>query len=572
MRRLASFGLALVLGLGALVPSAQAQEGKTLVMGFSQEPDTFVAGEGGLYVSQVAYNLVYATLVYYDDVMQPYADMAVRVPTLENGGAVMVGEGADQHLETTFQIRDDARWSDGMPVTADDVVWTFNVVMNENWGAPAGNDLEQKYSDVVKVDNNTVVFKMLSENEARARGNSAQVGPVVHPFYIFGLTGFTIYPKHRMDSLVDGDPRNSPKVVDLTSSVYSRAPIGSGPYTLESWDAGIQMTFKARADYFRGKPAIDTVVVRGFEASKETLLAQIQAGDIHSIGQETLDVADVDAINRIPGVQAHVKAGTTIEHIDFNLEHPILSDKNVRKAIAHALDRQELVNRVLAGQSAIAHSLVPPISTLFNPNTPVYDFSLDKANALLDAAGWTRGSDGIRVKGGQRLSLKYQSTNAAIRQRTMPLVKDQLAKAGIEVNIDFVPAQTYFGSTGPLRRGTLEMGEYASVGSLDTGIDFQQLYDSTSIPTEANNFGGSNFPKFKNAAADQLIQREVNTLNSAERKAAMDALQLLVAEELPTVNLYFRPSVTAASARIVNIKPEFASNGYTWNIWEWDLR
>jgi len=331
------------------------------------------------------------------------------------------------------------------------------------------------------------------------------------------------------------------------------------------------MIFKARDDYFRGKPAIDTIVVRGFEASKETLLAQIQAGDIHTIGTETLDVADVDAINRIPGVQAHVKAGTTIEHIDFNLENPILADKNVRKAIAHALDRQELVNRVLAGQSAIAHSLVPPISPLFNPNTPVYDFNLDRAKALLDASGWTPGADGIRTKGGQRLSFKYQSTNAAVRQRTMPLVKDQLAKAGIEVNIDFVPAQTYFGSTGPLRRGTLELGEYASVGSLDSGIDMQQIFDSRSIPTEANNFGGSNFPRFKSPVADQLIQREANTLVAAERKAAMDALQLVLGEELPTVNLYFRPNVTAASTRIANLKPEFASNGYTWNIWEWDL-
>jgi peptide/nickel transport system substrate-binding protein len=573
MRRLATLALTAVLALGSLVPAAQAQSnGKTLVLGFSQEPDTFIAFEGGLYVTQVAANLVYSYLTYYDDVMQPYADLATDVPTLDNGGAVMVGEGADQHLETTFKIRQDAKFGDGTPVTADDVVWSYKVSLNPAWGAPIGNDLEQKYSEVVKVDPHTVIFKMLSENQAKAKGQSDQVGPVVHPYYIFGLDFNTIYPSKRLDALVDGDPMNSPKVRDLAASVYSRQPIGSGPYTLESWDAGVQMTFKARSDFYLGKPAIDTIVIRGFEASKETLLAQIQAGDIQTIGTETLDVADVDAINAIPGVSAHVRAGTTIEHLDFNTEHPILADKNVRQAIAYGIDRQELVDRVLASHSSIAHSIIPPISSLFNADTPKYEFSPDKAKALLDAAGWTPGSDGIRSKGGQRLSLKYQSTGAAVRLRTMPLVKDQLARVGIELNIEQIPAQTYFGVTGPLRRGTLEVAEYADVGSLDSGIDSVTKWGSRFVPTEANNFSGQNYPRWKNATADTLVNAEANTLNPGKRKAAMDALQLILTDELPTLPLYFRPNVSAASNRITNFRPEYASNGYTWNAWQWDLR
>jgi len=566
-------GAALVLAVGTLVPVAHAQSsGKTIVLGFSQEPDTFIAFEAGLYVTQVAANAIYSNLVYYDDVMQPYADLATDVPTLENGMAVMVGEGADQHLETTFKIRQNATWSDGTPVTADDVVWTYKVSLNPEWGAPAGNDLELKYSDVVKVDPHTVVFKMMSENQAHAAGFADQKGPIVHPFYIFGFDFGTVYPAHRLNSLVDFDPQSSPKVRDLHSSVYSRAPIGSGPYTLESWDAGVQMVLKARNDYFRGKPPIDTVVIRGFEASKETLLAQLQAGEIQTIGQETLDVTDVDAVNAIPDVKAYVRAGTTVEHIDLNTEHPILSDKTVRKAIAYGIDRNELVLRVLSGQSAAANSLTPPISVLFNKDTPSYNYDPEKAKQMLEADGWTVGSDGIRTKGGQRMSFKYQSTNAAVRLKTMPLVKDQLARIGVEVNIETVPGQTYFGQTGPLRQGTLEMGEYATVGSLDSGVDMITLYSSKFIPTEANNFAGGNYPRWKNSTADSLIQTEANTLNMSVRKPAMDALQLLLAEELPTINLYFRPNVYAAANKVANFKPEFASNGYTWNIWEWDVR
>jgi peptide/nickel transport system substrate-binding protein len=571
-RRLATFAVTGMLLLGSLVPAAQAQTGKTLVLGFSQEPDTFIAFEGGLYVTQVAANLIYSYLTYYDDVMQPYADLATQVPTLENGGAVMVGDGADQHLETTFKIRQDAKWSDGSDVTADDVVWSYKASLNPTWGAPIGNDLEQKYSEVTKIDTHTVVFKMLSENQAHARGLTDQKGPVVHPYYIFGLDFNTIYPSKRLDPLVDFDPQFSAKAKDLQTSVYSRQPVGSGPYVLETWDPGVQMTFKARSDFYRGKPAIETIVVRGFEASKETLLAQLQAGDLQTIGTETLDVSDVDAINAIPGVQAYVRAGTTIEHLDFNTENPILADKAVRKAFAYGIDRQELVDRVLAGHSSIAHSIIPPISNLFNADTPKYEFSPDKAKAALDGAGWTVGSDGIRAKNGQRLSLKYQSTAAGIRLKTMPLVKDQLSRVGIELNIETVPAQTYFGATGPLRRGTLEVAEYADVGSLDSGIDSVTTWSSVFIPTEKNNFSGQNYPRWKNATADALVNAEANTLVVASRKASMDALQLVLTDELPTLPLYFRPNVSAASNKITNWRPEFASNGYTWNAWEWDLR
>src|SRR5437867_4311455 len=103
---------------------------------------------------------------------------------------------------------------------------------------------------------------------------------VIHPLYLFGLPDVWIYPSRRLDPLVDFDPQHSAKVANLQSSVYGRQPIGAGPYTLDSWEPGVQMVFRARADYYRGKPAIDTIVMRGFRASKETLLAQLRAGDI----------------------------------------------------------------------------------------------------------------------------------------------------------------------------------------------------------------------------------------------------------------------------------------------------
>jgi peptide/nickel transport system substrate-binding protein len=564
LTRIITLGLTLSTLAGTIESGMVHAEagGKIIVLGSLAEPDTFVGGEGGLYGSAVAGNLVYGQqgLVGIDDMMRPYPELATDVPTLDNGEAVMVGDGAaEKHLETTFHLRQNATFSDGTPVTADDVIFSWKLSLNPAWPAQAGNDVESKYSEVVAVDPHTVVFKMKPS--------------VVHPLYLYGLPDVYIYPSKRLGSLVDFDPQNSQKVANLQSSVYSRQPVGAGPYTLESWDPGVQMVFHARADYYRGKPAIDTIVMRGFRASKETLLAQLQAGDIQTLGSETLDVSDVDAVNAIPGVTAYVRAGTTVEHIDFNLNNPILADKQVRLAFAYAIDRQDLVDRVLAGQSAVADSFVAPISQFFNPNIPNYAFNPNQARAILDADGWIRGADGIRTNAqGQRLRFAYQSTPVEIRNKTMQLVKDELAAVGIEVNIDQMPGHAFFGRFGPLVQGTFDLGEYADIGSQDAGVDVVTKFSSNYIPNQANGFSGPNYSQYSNASVDQLISAEIGTLIPSARQSSMNALQVLIADDLPSLPLYFRPNVTAASNRLVNWKPEYSSNGYTWNVWEWDLR
>jgi peptide/nickel transport system substrate-binding protein len=561
--RIATLGLVLATFAGGNAPGmAHAQTaGKVLVIGSAATVDTFVAGEGGLYGTAVAANLVYGQpgLVGIDDLMRPEAELATDVPTLDNGAAVMVGDGAQQHLETTFHLRQNATFSDGTPVTADDVIFSWKLSINPMWPAQAGNDLESRYSDVVALDPHTVVFKMKPSS--------------IHPFYLYGLPDVWIYPSRRLGSLVDFDPQNSPRVADLQSSVYARQPVGAGPYTLDSWDPGIQMVFHARSDYYRGKPAIDTIIIRGFGASKQTLIDQLQSGDVQTLGSDSLDVSDVDTINAIPGVTAYVRAGTTVEHIDFNLQNPILADKQIRHAIAYAIDRQDLVNRVLAGQSSVADNWIPPISPFFNPNTPRYAFNPDQARAILDAEGWTPGPDGVRVNSaGQRLSFNYSGTTASIRSKTMPLVKDELAAVGIEVNIDQMAGLAFFGRSGPLIQGTFDLGEYADIGSQDSGVDVVTKFGSKFIPNQANNFSGQNFSRYSNPSADQLISAESGTLVPGVRQSSMNTLQLLLADDLPTLPLYFRPNVTAASNRLTNWKPEYDSNGYTWNAWEWDLR
>jgi peptide/nickel transport system substrate-binding protein len=123
-----------------------------------------------------------------------------------------------------------------------------------------------------------------------------------------------------------------------------------------------------------------------------------------------------------------------------------------------------------------------------------------------------------------------------------------------------------------LVQGTFDLAEYADIGSQDAGLDVVTKFGSKFIPNQANNFSGPNFSRYNNATADQLISAQIGTLVPGVRRSSTNTLQLLLADDLPTLPLYFRPNVSAASNRLVNWKPEYNSNGYTWNAWEWDLR
>jgi peptide/nickel transport system substrate-binding protein len=123
-----------------------------------------------------------------------------------------------------------------------------------------------------------------------------------------------------------------------------------------------------------------------------------------------------------------------------------------------------------------------------------------------------------------------------------------------------------------LRKRTFDLAEYGVVGSIDNGIDFIISYSTKWIPTAENNYASGNFPGYSNTVADSLIARQAAILGVDERRGILAALQLIVADDLPTLPLFFRPNVSAASDRLVNFRPEYASTGYTWNAWEWDLQ
>jgi peptide/nickel transport system substrate-binding protein len=491
------------------------------------------------------------------------------------------GDGSDRRLIVTMPLRQDVTWSDGEPFTADDVVYTWQLMMNPQ--SDFDTTVEDKLKSVDKVDDFTVTFTYLSANEARAldpeRYKDQGSEPVVDARYMFGLYDApAIYPRHKLREIIGDDPRHSRQVAALETADFARNPIGTGPYVLSSWEAGSAISFASRGlalSQRAARPALDSIVFRIMPDKNDSLVALSQ-GQLQVVAEDNLDVSDAPVLDTLSGVQARYTPGNAWEQLTFNLDSPGLADAGVRQAIAYGIDRSGLNEAIMFGKAQVATSQVPAWSWAFDPSLPRYDYNPGLAQQLLDQAGWKRtGADPIRSKNGQKLSLKYWTTPASFRPGLMAMVKDQLAQIGIDVSIDSFPSATLFDTTASSDQALVsrhfDIAEFAWVNTYDPGVDAVYNMHSASVPTAANGYAGGNYGDYKNPRSDTLLSQLQVSLDPGFRRIAMNEAQTIWQKDLPVLPLLLRPITTAASPRLQNFRPTPAPAGETWNIEQWDL-
>ena len=562
-------------------PAAPMAQSVTIVM--SQEPDTLLQSMGSMYAASVVkqalgtetQNSGTACLVLRNDKNEIVPHIAESVPTLENGGAKFVGEGEDKHLEVTFKLRKDVKWHDGKPVTSADVKYWWEVMMDPDFGV-ASRDQEIKVAAVDTPDDYTVIFKFLSQKQARAAAQNGymklpkeeyaqfaqQEGPVTDSLYSrYGA----VMPKHAYGSI---------PVKDLPKSEFARKPLGMGPYVLKDWVAGQSLTLEANPSYFKGAPKIKTVVVK-IVPDTNTILPQKQTGQVDHVTEDAFQataIPDLDRIGTQGVVKPHYMPAQVWEHVDMNMDHEFLKDPKVRKAIIHGIDRKSIVDKILYGKVPVIHTWITPDNMFYEDNVTKYEYSKEKATQLLKDAGFTPGADGIMTKGGKPLKLLLQTTagNKA-RELTTQIIQQNLKEVGIAVDLDYMPSKNFFATEGqgPLNARTFQLGLYAWVSNDDPGG--MDIYHSKNIPSKENNFAGQNFPGWRNPKADAALTTANSELETAKRKAAYSEHQKLFTEDLPSVPLYQRLNISAAKVALKNFKPTPTQTAPTWNIQEWEL-
>lgn len=508
---------------------------------------------------QDASRIVYEPLASFSSDGELIPFLAAEAPSLENGGV------AEDGLSVTWKLKPDVVWSDGEPFTADDVKFTFDFISNPETGAStAGN-----YSAVASIE---VVDPLTVKVNFKA----------VTPAWAIPFTGTTgqILPQHIFKDFVGAKAREAQA---------NLAPIGTGPYKVVEFKPGDIVVY-ARNELFRekGKPYFSRVELKGGGDATSAARAVLQTGDADFAWGLFVEANVLTELEKGGKGRLVLNPGSTGEFIVLNqsapnvevdgerssatTQHPFLTDINVRKAIAYAIDRQTIVDQLFGIAGVTTSNVLLAPKTYLSPNTS-FEYNLEKAAALLDEAGWVDSDgDGVREKNGVKLEVVYQTTVNSQRQKVQEVVKQALESIGFKVELKSIDGTVFF-SSDPANPDTFRHF-YADIQMYTTGSfspdpsAFLKGWTSDQIPQKANNWSGSNDIRWKNAEYDALYQQSTTELDPAKRTQLLIQLNDLLVNEGVIIPLIHRTGITAASNSLQGVKLS-AWESNVWLIKDW---
>jgi peptide/nickel transport system substrate-binding protein len=439
-------------------------------------------------------------------------------------------------LELTFKLRRDVKWHDGRAFTADDVVFTYQAMINPKTPAPFKEGF-LLVKDVEAPDPYTVRVHY-AKPYARA----------------VETWGTYILPKHLLQSFAEaGTLRESPQ---------NSWPVGTGPYRFQEWKPGEKVVLVANPDYYEGRPYLSRIVYRVIP-SQATIFLELKAGG-------------VDYVSTLTGIQyarqteypAFRKAyhkfrfpASDYTFLGFNLKDPRFADKRVRQAFAHAIDKQELIDGVRLGLAREATGPIRPGTWAYTDKVARFDYDPEKAKALLAEAGWKdRDGDGVvEDRDGKPFTLTIRTNQGNDeRKKIAEIIQQRLKEIGIQADIQLIEWAAFIKEfVKPRRFEVIVLG-------LGTGTDPDQFvvwHSSQRGPDQMNRTG------YANPEVDALLEAGRMSCVQNERVRYYHRLQEILAEDLPMIFLYNRDSLPVVASRIRGISP--APSGILYNFTEW---
>ncbi len=551
MRRLLSAIGAVFLGIAT--PSALSAE--TLTIGITQYPSSFHPTLVSMLAQRYVEGLTLRPITVYDHDWKLVCMLCTELPTIENGGAKRETYEKDgetkEGMAVTYSLHPDATWGDGTPVTSDDMLFTWEMGRDERSGA-VSLEAFQRILSIDVIDEKTFTLHL---------------DRVTYSYNAFSLA---LLPAHIERPIYEANPSEY-----RNRTAFDRDPfnpgLSFGPYRLAATEQGATMEFLPNPNWWGPKPAFDKIIVRAIE-NTAALEANLLSGAVDTIAGElglTLDQALAFEKRNSDKFDMVYKSGLIYEHIDLNLDNPILADKRVRKALLHALDRETISAQLFQGRQPVAHASVSPLDSVNNPATPTYAYDPAKAKALLDDAGWSVMKRGLRHNAdGERLTLEIMTTAGnRSRELVQQVLQSQWRQIGIDITIRNQPARVFFGETVS-RRKFSAMAMFAWISSPES-VPLTTL-SSTQIPTEANGWSGQNYTGFNNPEMDALIDGIERELDFEKRKELWARLQVLYTEELPVLPLYWRANAFPLPKWLKGVRP--TGHQLTTTLWVEDWR
>ncbi|CAA9552255.1 MAG: Oligopeptide ABC transporter, periplasmic oligopeptide-binding protein OppA [uncultured Thermomicrobiales bacterium] len=483
--------------------------------------------------------LQYPSLLGLDpDTALPFPELASVVPTRENGGVSPDG------LTYTFALRRDVHWSDGTPFTAGDVVFTYQTLARKELGSPRTAQINDRIAGVSSPDDHTVVFALRR---------------IVAPFLVTNCAGagYGIVPRHILGGVPIEQIKGHPFSVG-----DPQVSVATGPFTFGEWVRGEGATLVKNPRYFRGEPALDRYRFRVVKDSPAVAVA-LQTGEA-DWGLVPLNLYDEMA--RRAQLTTTKYDGYSFEYAAFQLDPAkatLFLDKGVRRALAHALDREALARSLYSGLATVARGTLPTLSFAYAPErvTPQYAYDTKRAEALLEEAGWKRGADGIRVRDGQRLQFTiWTNAGNTIREALVASMQGQWRAIGVEAT----PRAEEWGALLTRINETRDFEMFLIGFSWDADPDQSQMWSSRAFPPNGFNLG-----QYANAEVDALLDRGLAELDRDKRTAIYAELQGHILDDAPAIILVFPQVIAAVNKRLHNCFPNAVGAGPRWNAHLW---
>jgi peptide/nickel transport system substrate-binding protein len=489
-----------LLGKTAFGQPPPASPTGRVVVGLSQEPTVFNPLMAKIEVDDGVHFSVFDALFRIDPqgVIQP--NLAVEVPSQENGGI------SEDGLEWRIRLRDDVRWHDGEPFTAEDVKYTLELITNPDFRAwrTTGHSLVR---DITVVSPTEITWRM---EEAFA------------PYLSF-LTETLIVPKHILE-----------KEADPNAAAFNQAPIGTGAFRWGQRMAGDHIELVANPDYFGEGPYIERLVFK-YIPDMTVLYTQFKSGDIDLVGQAYITADHYEEARTLPDRVVTLVPGSSVESIYLNLERPQFKDPAVRQALYAAMDRQAIIDALYYGVPTATETFMPRASFYYNPDLPAQEFNLDRARQLLDEAGWAPGPDGIRAKDGVRLSFANSTTSGNnLREQAQQFLQQTFGEMGVEMTISNLPAAVMWGDFWAQSQfDTAMVGITYLIGA---DPDVTNRFHTRAIAAQGGR--GSNNAQYSNPEIDALLEEGSRTFDPEARRAIYNQVQELVRRDLPFLPLF----------------------------------
>jgi peptide/nickel transport system substrate-binding protein len=470
---------------------SQASESGTVNFLIESMPTNLDPRVGTDAQSQHLDGLIFDGLVKLDPQMNIVPDLAERWDT-------------PNPLTYVFHLRHGVRFHDGRPFTSADVKYTFDSLMSGEVKSVKRGTFPMLES-VDTPDAYTVVFR-LSEPYAS---------------FVWNLTTMAM-------GIVPAGSGHTP-----TSD-----PIGTGPFRFVSMTQDQDIVLDRNPDYFGGVPKIHEVRFRVVpDAITRALELRKGTADIAGVTSLTPDM--VVALEKEPGIVADDQPGTHIAYVSFNFADPILAHRQVRQALAYATDRAELIRYLLRGQARAASSLLPPNHWAYEPNVQQYPYDPAQAERLLDAAGFPRGSDGVRFQ----VTMKT-STEESTRVLSEALA-GQWKRVGVVLDLRPLENATFLSDIG---RGSFQLYTFRWVGANNDPDIFDYVFSSKRRPPL-----GANRGNYRNPTLDALIEQAKVEMDRYKRKAILSEIQKIVAQDEPYINLWYVDNVCVHRTRVTGI-------------------